>query len=344
MGGQIGNLKDRSEAAALSRGGSQPVGRTIEPVWEVRSEPLQFRLGQFRFGEVSFRALTLLSNPFIISPALEIPLDEAWAKGCRGVVIPALPACQHFATMCFDRGALRYAARYGERRVVDLQGTFSDYLQKFSNKSRNTLKRKVKKLADRSSGLVNLLEYRSPSEIIAFRDIAVTISRASYKSECGLGFQESEGFARQLELDAATGSVRGYVLMSEDQPVAYVFCRIDNDVIVYKHLGYDERFAQRSPGTALLYLMLQRLFDEGEFRLLDFDGTEYYAYKEFFATRAVSCARVFWFRPRLFEISLFGAHWVLMATWRLASLLRHYVRRAKRGWVSGQAPRGRPRR
>src|SRR5437588_758355 len=123
------------------------MGQAIEPVWEVRCEPLQFRFGQFRLGEVSFRALTLLSNPFVISPGLDIPLDEASAKGCRGVVIPALINDQGRPTMCFDRGAVRYAARYGERYVVDLQGSFAEYLRKFSKKSRGNLQRAAKKLA-----------------------------------------------------------------------------------------------------------------------------------------------------------------------------------------------------
>jgi hypothetical protein len=82
--------------------------------------------------------------------------------------------------------------------------------------------------------------------------------------------------------------------------------------------------------------MLQRLFEEGEFRLLDFDGTEYYAYKEFFATRAINCARLFWFPLRPPVIMLFGAHWITTAAWRFASLLRHHIWREKRGWVSAR--------
>jgi hypothetical protein len=313
------------------------MGGTIKPVWEIRCEPLQFQFGRFRLGEVSFRALSLLSNPFVLGPDLAIPLNEALAKGCRGIVIPALPAGQNFATMCFDRRAVRYSARYGNRYVVDLQDNFGQYLSKFSKKSRGNLRRAVKKFAGGGDAEADLREYRSPSEIIKFRDFAVAISQASYKSDITLGFQEGESFARQLELDAAAGRVRGYVLMSEGQPAAYVFCRIDHDVIVYKHIGYDERFAQSSPGTVLLYLMLQRLFAEGEFRLLDFDGTEYYAYKEFFATRAISCARVFWFPVRPAEIAVFSAHWITTAAWRLASYLRHYIWRGKRGWVSTRA-------
>jgi hypothetical protein len=306
-------------------------GAGINPVWEVRSEILHFQLGPFRLGEVKLKAFTLVSNPFVIDAVLPIPIAQAAAQDCRAVVVSAMPIGSHFATMCFDRGALRYSARYGDRYVVDLQGSFAEYIKKFSKKSRGNLQRAAKKLEKGTDSVAPILEFRSPSEMITFRDIAVAISVASYKSDLGWGFPEDESFAREIELDAVAGRVRGYVLMSGRQPAAYVFCRIDHDIIVYKHIGYDEKFAQSSPGTVLLYLMLQRLFNEGEFRLLDFDGTEYYPYKEFFSTRAISCARLFWFRPRFLEIALFGAHWALMATWRFASLLRHHIWRGKRG-------------
>jgi hypothetical protein len=303
----------------------------INPVWEVRPEVLHFQLGPFRLGEVRLKAFTLISNPFVVGAELAMPMAQAAAQDCRAAVVSAMPIGKRFATMCFERGALRYAARYGDRYVVDLQGSFAEYIKKFSKKSRGNLQRAAKKFDKGTDSGAPILEFRGPSEISAFRDIAVAISRASYKSDLGWGFPEDENFAREIELDAVAGRVRGYVLMSGRQPAAYVFCRIDHDVIVYKHIGYDERFAQSSPGTVLLYLMLQRLFEEGEFRLLDFDGTEYYAYKEFFSTHAISCARLFWFRPRFTEIAIFGARWALMATWRFASLLRHHIWRGKRG-------------
>jgi hypothetical protein len=282
------------------------------------------------------KALTLVSNPFVIDAELVIPMTEAAALGCRAVLASAMPIGKRFATMWFDRGTLRYAARSGDRYVVDLQGSFAEYIKKFSKKSRGNLQRAAKKFAKGTDSVASIVEFRSPSEILAFRDIAVVISRASYKSDVGLGFQENEKFARAIELDAVAGRVRGYVLMSGDQPAAYVFCRIDHDVIVYKHIGYDERFAQSSPGTVLLYLLLQRLFTQREFRLLDFDGFEYYAYKEFFATRAISCARLFWFPLKPPEIALFGAHWMTTTIWRFASLLREHIRQGKRGWVSAR--------
>ena len=168
----------------------------INPVWEVRSEVLDFRLGPFRLGEVKLKAFTLVSNPFVVDAELAIPMAQAAAQDCRAVVISAMPIGRRFATMCFDRGALRYAARYGDRYVVDLQGSFAEYIRKFSKKSRGNLQRAAKKFAKGTNSVAPILEFRSPSEIIAFRDIAVAISRASYKSDRGLGFQEDESFAR----------------------------------------------------------------------------------------------------------------------------------------------------
>jgi CelD/BcsL family acetyltransferase involved in cellulose biosynthesis len=315
-----------------------------DPVWQTRSEALYFQFGPFMLGTTPFKALTLLSNPFVVHPDLKIPLENARAMGCQGVVNTSVPVGPRFSTIHLECGALRYATRYGDRYVVDLEGSFAEYLRKFSKKSRGNLQRTVKKIAGANGELADLREYRSPSEIMEFRDIAIAISHRSYKKDIGWGFQENEDFARQLGLDASSGGVRGYVLILDGEPAAYAFCRIDHDVIVYKHIGYDKKFTPRSPGTALLYLMIKRFFDQPEFRLLDFDGTEYYAYKEFFATRAVRCARVVWFRPTFRNLALVIAHWIITATWRLAGRLRELARRGRREWVSARRQVRQPRR
>jgi hypothetical protein len=305
------------------------------PVWEVRSEVLHFQFGPLNLGTVAFPALSLLSNPFSVDPSLPVPLEEGKAKRCRAVVRFAMPIGNNFAAVCLEQGVLRYTVRYGLRYVVDFSGSFDEYLRKFSNKSRNTLKRKIKKSV-RHHKSPELAQYRLPSEILTFRKIAIEISHRSYKNEIGWGFEESDRFARQLETDASMNRVRGFVLMLDGQPAAYVFCRIECDVIVYKHLAYDAQFAERSPGTVLLYLMLEQLFKEQEFRILDFDGMEYFPYKEFFATRSVPCARVVWFRPTIRNIVLFGGHCIIMTAWHLAAELRNVLRGPRLKWISAR--------
>jgi hypothetical protein len=305
------------------------------PDWEVRPEVLHFQFGPLNLGTVAFPALSLLSNPFIVDPHLRAPLEEAMTKHCQAVVRFAMPIGKDFPVIQLERGVIRYVARYGLRYTVELDGSFEAYLKKFSNKSRNTLKRRVKKSVVHDKA-PELRQYRSKPEMTAFREIAIAISRRSYKKDIGWGFEESESFAQELIADASVNRVRGYVLMLDAEPAAYVFCRIEDDVVVYKHLAYDARFAGRSPGTVLLYLLLEQLFKEQEFRLLDFDGMEYYPYKEFFSTRPVRCARVVWFRPTLRNIALFGSHYVIMSAWHLAAALRDAVRGGRRRWVSAR--------
>jgi hypothetical protein len=281
---------------------------------------------------VPLRALSLQSNPFVVSPELKLPLKESHSEGYQAVVKYATPISEDFAAIGFENGVLRYAARFGERYVVDFSGTFEQYLANFSGKSRNTLKRKVKKAISSNKKVPIVCEYATQSEITRFRDIAVAISHRSYKKELGWGFREDEKFARELENDARAGMVRGYVLNLDDQPAAYVFCRIDHDVIIYKHLAHEDRFMERSPGTVLLYLIIERLFTQKEFRLLDFDGMEHIPYKEFFSTRMVRCARILWLRPTARNIVMVTAHWLITAAWRFATARRDAARR--REWAS----------
>jgi Acetyltransferase (GNAT) domain len=305
-----------------------------DPVWVVRSEVLAFQFGPFNLGSVGFTALSLLSNPFLVSPDLEPPVEQAVANGCQAVVKYATPISENFPTMRIERRVIRYATRFGVRYVVDISGPFSEYLQKFSGATRGRLRRTVKKAVGVNSIASALREYRSPPEMMQFRDIAIAISNVSFKQGLGWGFQEDEKFRRQLEADAAAGTVRGYVLFLDGEPAAYRFCRIEQDVMVDKQTGYDERFAKLSPGTVLLFLILERLFAVGEFRIFDFDGTEYFAFKEFFATRRLPCARVVWFRPTIRNIAIVAAHWPITAAWRLAAAYRVPARRHKLGWPS----------
>lgn len=310
------------------------MSRSIDPLWVARTEILQFRFGPFNFGDFQFRALSLLSNPFLVDPNLDVPLQNAMAMGCEGVVKYGTPVSDGFATFCIEHRAVRYATRYGVRCVVDFDRSFTEYLKKFSGQSRNRLRRMVKKAIAGNANLAALQEYRTPSELRDFRGIAMAISRRSYKTERGWGFPEDGSFAQQLEANARTGAVRGYVLIIDGHPAAYRYCRIEGDVIVDKHTGYDENFAQQSPGTVLLYLVLERLFNEGKFRLFDFDGTEYFAFKEFFATRVIRCARVIWFRRTLRNFCLVFLHWGITAGWRYAARLRDLARRGDGRWPS----------
>ena len=98
---------------------------------------------------------------------------------------------------------------------------------------------------------------------MTFRELAIMISSQSYKKDIGWGFDEGESFVRQLQIEASTGRLCGYVLTLSGEPAAYGLCKIEKDIVLYKYTGYADKFARRSPGKVLLYVMLERLFWEG---------------------------------------------------------------------------------
>jgi len=311
----------------------------VEPKWRERVEKLNFEFGPFILVHSKFRALSLVSNPFIVPPDLTVPLQKAIANGCRGVARDGLAVNKNSKMLCFEYGGLRYAAHYGVRYVVDLDCSFESYLTRFSKKSRGNLRRTVKRFAAPETGAPEVREYRSPAEIAIFRGIAIAISHRSYKTERGWGFPEDSEFAEQLAQDAAAGLVRGYVLMAGKEAAAFVFCRIDHDVIIYKNIGYDEQFYKMSPGTALLYMLLENLFRIREFRLLDFDGSDEYPYKKFFATRQIPCVRVYWFPPTIANILLVGTHCALTTASRIGAAIKRQLTRPQTVWSSARNPR-----
>lgn len=311
-------------------------------LWETRLASLDFQFGPVTLGRVQFKGLTLVSSPFAIEQNFKIPLDLALSSGCQAVVVQAHPVDEDYLAIGIEHRALRYTTRYYSRFVIDLKGSFSEYLAKFSKKSRHELQRTMRRFSEAGGGTFDLREYRSASEIMTFRDIAIKISIGSYKNDIGWGFEQGQNFARQLQIEASMGALRGYVLMLSSEPAAYGLCRIEKDIVIYKYTGYTDKFARRSPGKVLLYLMLEKFFAEGKHRLFDFDGTDYFAYKEFFSTRAIPCRRVIWFQPTIRNVAIGFGHWIITAAWRVAAEIRLSLTLRTRGWKSARELAGMP--
>jgi CelD/BcsL family acetyltransferase involved in cellulose biosynthesis len=233
-------------------------------------------------------------------------------------------------TLSFDNKAIRYASYRGKRFFIDLsRGSFEVYLDKFSGKTRNTLKRKVRRFAQHSGGQIDFRCYTTPKEMIEFRQHAIAVSLLTYQRKIGWSLPEDEHFKARLIEEAKDGRVCGFLLMHEGRPVAYAFCRIESDIISYALLGHDPSLGAFSPGTVLLYLVIQRLFATAKFRVFDFGGMAA-DYKSFFATDSVDYVKVTWFPITAKNLIFVLAHYAVLGAWRGAAKLK----RAGASWVS----------
>lgn len=186
------------------------------------------------------------------------------------------------------------------RHYVPMAGQgFDDWWQGFSSKTRSTLSRKARRLADQFAGGTAVCAYRTADEIDEFMDIAAILSAQTYQSRLmQAGLPVSDADCARAVAAAAEDKVRAFLLFAGDRAIAYLYLTVERDVLIYAYLGYDPAFAALSPGTVLHVEAMRALFAEGRFRAFDFtegDG----AHKAQFGRASVDCADILVLRPTL---------------------------------------------
>jgi CelD/BcsL family acetyltransferase involved in cellulose biosynthesis len=166
---------------------------------------------------------------------------------------------------------------------VSLAATFDEYLRKFSGKTRNTLRRKVKLLKENVGGELSLVRASDADDVQTFIDDVRKIGKRSWK-KTGTGWSHISGrhSSKQLQDVANRGFWRSYVLRVGDVPCAFVNGYQYGGVYHYADLAYDEQLARWSPGLVLLFLLIEDLHAHDSPRHLNF-GTGYADYKRQFA-------------------------------------------------------------
>jgi CelD/BcsL family acetyltransferase involved in cellulose biosynthesis len=311
--------------------------------WTIRPIRLRYRLGPFtlhrhrmNFAVLDAHFTTLGSSPEDMHP----PFQE-WNKQVVGAHVPGHPVSSGttLPRVALLPEAIRYVPSQKVRYFIDLTGTFDQYLAKFSSKTRSTLKRKVRKLAERSGGTIDWRRYVTPEEMKEFHSQARLVAEKTYQERLlDAALPGTQEFQAELQRLAAEGRARGYILFLDGQPIAYLYCPIQEGAVIYEHLGYDPAHKELSAGTVLQYLVLEELFAEGRFKVFDFTEGDS-QHKEQFSTGSVDCAHLYYFRRTVTNACLVAAHIMLgeMTKGTLAILERAGVRERVRRYLRSRA-------
>jgi CelD/BcsL family acetyltransferase involved in cellulose biosynthesis len=232
-----------------------------------------------------------------------------------------------------------YAPRRERLHCVDLSGDFEGYVARWSSKTRYNIKRSLRKLQERNPE--SLLDIAStPDAIEAFLSEAARISATTYQSrllKSGLG--DDAGTLKAMRAAAARGEGRGYLLRDQGRAIAFAWCAGSGEYLTYETIGYLEETAALSPGSVLLYLILQDLFQDRRFTWFDF-GVGDASYKQMFATHTLEFIDVFVLRATLTHHLYVRAHWYLdrfstsigaiLERWGLKSRVKRWLRAVRR--------------
>lgn len=187
---------------------------------------------------------------------------ETWPD-CEGVYFDALPSD------CFCSRAIRAQGAggrsvvyspYDERPsiVTTICASFDEYMNSKSAKTRSKLRRKLRMITD--SGETKLKRYTDSSDVLGFVEGLSCVSARTWQNRL-LGIQyrnDAETCAKFRDL-AERQLLRGYLLWRDGQPLAFVVGYQYDGVYYYADVGFDPQAAELSPGTFLLFLILQDL-------------------------------------------------------------------------------------
>ena len=278
--------------------------------WRATPFVLTYRLGEIRLFEKRFRGLTLDKHYLELAEGPDAPAPPLARLGSDvdAIVVRSHPVASTAIPDCEVRdGVVRYVfARYS-RFHTDLSGDFAGYLEKFSGKTRGTLRRKVRKFLDSGPGS-GMREFKQPGEMASFVQQARRIAVLTYQEKLfDAGIPDDAGFVSELESLAAADAVRAYLLLLRGEPIAYLCCPASDDILMYMYLGYDPAHADLSPGTVLQYLAFESLFAERRFRAFDFTEGQG-EHKRFFGTHETPCVDICFLRATLRTRFWVGLH------------------------------------
>lgn len=278
--------------------------------WPVAQVPFKFQLSDWTWFCVNLNlqcTQVRLSDPD--EPVRQpVAPDRALPAECAGYLIRSLPVQVTLPALSTQGDYLVYVRQHYRRYFIDLNQSFEGYKAKFSAKTRSTLNRKIKRLAEHCGGNLDWRQYTRPEEMGEFLKLSRQVSALTYQEKLlDAGIPNSEEFTTEVMTLASDNLVRAYIIFYESKPISYLYCPIEDGVLVYSYLGYDPDFAKLSVGTVLQWLALETIFAEGKHKYFDFTEGES-EHKKLFATNHRQCADVFFIRRSLAHLLLVQGH------------------------------------
>ena len=239
--------------------------------------------------------------------AISLPV-EFFPRGTEVLVVESRAFGTELPRVSRYMNTIRYVPEIYLHHVVEIEGSYEEYVNRLSGKARHELFRKVRKFSAFTGGNIGFREFRGPAEFEDFHPLALRISRKTYQDKLlKAGLPDTDAFRREVRRLAGDDMARGYLLFHGERPIAYGFCTAQRDVLFYEHTGYDPEYREWSPGVVLLHKILGSLHSEKRFRVFDF-GSGNAQWKEWYGTRHTRCAVLYYFPRNLRNSVLVKAH------------------------------------
>ena len=174
------------------------------------------------------------------------------------------------------------------RSLIHFPAPAEEYWNQFRSKSRRKHRRLLRQNRD-----MHMVRITQPDQVAGFLEAAHQVSLNSWQTQrLGLRIKNDEKELEELTFLALNGWLRSYLLMKDDQPVAFKVGSQHQGVYCDMEFGFDLNFASTSPGETLLLLILEDLIQHDTPHTYDF-GEGDAEYKQRYSNHTTqSCAKL----------------------------------------------------
>ncbi len=144
---------------------------------------------------------------------------------------------------------------------ITLPDSFDHYLAKFKARTRQHLRRQVRRLREHGAGRLECLRIEHESDVPSFLEAGAELALQSrvYQNKGWKVLDNTPEMHEKLVQLARRGVLRSYLLRCGDEFCAFSRgCQYDQ-TYYSSFIGFDERFAKFSPGTTLHYMIIEDL-------------------------------------------------------------------------------------
>lgn len=144
-----------------------------------------------------------------------------------------------------------HGAEYA-RRLCVLGNSLDEYLASLPAKSRQDLRRSIRRFESNFAGRFEFSTSCSTAEVTDFLNRVEAVSKRTYQArQHGLGIVADSYIGNKVIEGALRGYARCYLLTVDGQPVAWRIGFLFNEVYASHHVGYDPDFEKWHPGVVL---------------------------------------------------------------------------------------------
>jgi hypothetical protein len=257
--------------------------RCIAPFF-LQATRLKLQLSVFTLLSLPIRMLKLFGGHFIITLDDEprtwylAVFDAVWANRARfGLVsIDDLKATNSLWEFC--RSTYSYGRRFrfflASSQVdtvhqIQLPASHAEFMAGLGSKTRRNMRTETRKLCNRRGA--RLYRFNSPEQVADLLGHVDHVYNKCWQGKVnGNRRRNTLSDIRFLSGIAQRGWLRSYILAVDNVPVAFAIGYQYDDVFYFHETGYDEQWADASPGMVLINLFIEDLFQDSPPRTIDF--------------------------------------------------------------------------